>query len=103
MGDAIDFQIHMKTPVEKLGILKERMQRYIESLPQFWYPDFRILCDKVIDCNKVNMMIWMRHRINYQVCHDLCLTFLSQQFECRKCNKINACFTDPIMCVVCIN
>ena len=70
MGDSIDFQIHMKTPVEKLGILKERMQRYIESLPQFWYPEFRVICDKVLDCNKVNLMIWMRHRINYQVCHD---------------------------------
>lgn len=65
-GDAIEFQIIMSTPVEKLGVLKERMQRYIEGLPQFWYPDFRIICDKIQDSNKMNMNIWMRHRLNFQ-------------------------------------
>ncbi|MCO5560198.1 hypothetical protein L7F22_013807 [Adiantum nelumboides] len=65
-GDAIEFQIVMSTPVEKLGFLKERMQRYIEGLPQFWYPDFRIICDKIQDSNKMNMNIWMRHRLNFQ-------------------------------------
>lgn len=66
-GDSIEFQINMNTPVEKLGMLKERMQRYIESLPQFWYPDFGIICEKIQDCNKMSMVLWMRHRLNFQV------------------------------------
>ncbi|KAH7365103.1 hypothetical protein KP509_18G009100 [Ceratopteris richardii] len=65
-GDAVDFQVSMSTPLEKLGLLKERMQHYFDSLPQFYYPEFRIICDKIHDSNKMNLNIWLRHRLNYQ-------------------------------------
>jgi small-conductance mechanosensitive channel len=65
--DAIDFQIHASTPVEKIGILKEKMTKYIESLPQFWYPTFRVLCKDIEDSNRMKMSIWMQHHLNFQV------------------------------------
>ena len=64
--DAIDFQIHMNTPLEKLTMLKERLQKYIEGLPQIWYPDFRMACKDIEDSTKMKMGIWPRHRLNFQ-------------------------------------
>jgi hypothetical protein len=29
MGEAIDFSIHVATPVEKLALMKERLLRYV--------------------------------------------------------------------------
>ncbi|CAK9205108.1 unnamed protein product [Sphagnum troendelagicum] len=65
--DAIDFQIHATTPVEKIGILKEQMGKYMESLPQFWYPTFRLLCKDIEDSNRMKMSLWMQHHLNFQV------------------------------------
>ncbi|XP_024518794.1 mechanosensitive ion channel protein 4 isoform X1 [Selaginella moellendorffii] len=65
--DAIEFQVSANTPVEKLGFLKDRMQRYIESLPQFWYPDFRIVCKDIENSNRMRMALWMQHHLNFQV------------------------------------
>ncbi|KAJ7297361.1 hypothetical protein O6H91_Y061400 [Diphasiastrum complanatum] len=64
--DGIEFQVHVSTSIEKLGALKERMQSYIESLPQFWYPDFGIICKDIEDHNKMKMGLWMQHHLNFQ-------------------------------------
>ncbi|EFJ24345.1 hypothetical protein SELMODRAFT_80296, partial [Selaginella moellendorffii] len=63
--DGIEFQIHMNTPLEKLGALKERMQRYVDSQPQFWYPDFGLMCKDIDDCNKMKMGYYFQHHLNY--------------------------------------
>lgn len=65
--DSIEFQIHMRTPVEKVAVLKERIQKYIDGLPQFWYPDIRVACKDIEDSNKMKMVMWMRHHLNFQV------------------------------------
>ncbi|OAE30974.1 hypothetical protein AXG93_2018s1410 [Marchantia polymorpha subsp. ruderalis] len=64
--DSIEFQIHATTPVEQLGLLKERMTKYIESLPQFWYPVFRIVCKDIEDSTRMKMALWVQHHLNYQ-------------------------------------
>ncbi|XP_024367346.1 mechanosensitive ion channel protein 10 isoform X1 [Physcomitrium patens] len=64
--DAIEFQIHSSTPCEKIGILKERMTKYIESLPQYWYPTFRLVCKDIEDSNRMKMALWMQHHMNFQ-------------------------------------
>lgn len=65
--DSIDFQIHATTPVEKIGLLKEKMTKYIEGLPQYWYPTFRLVCKDIEDSNRMKMALWMQHHMNYQV------------------------------------
>ncbi|CAM6083188.1 unnamed protein product [Calypogeia fissa] len=64
--DSIEFQIHSGTPVEQLGLLKERMTKYIEGLPQFWYPVFRIVCKDIEDSTRMKMALWIQHHLNYQ-------------------------------------
>ncbi|KAG0617287.1 hypothetical protein M758_5G179000 [Ceratodon purpureus] len=64
--DAIEFQIHSTTPCEKIGILKEKMNKYIESLPQYWYPTFRLVCKDIEDSNRMKMALWMQHHMNFQ-------------------------------------
>lgn len=33
MGDAIDFCIHISTPLEKIALMKERILRYAQPVP----------------------------------------------------------------------
>ena len=41
MGEAIDFSIHVATPVEKLALMKERLLRYVSfSISCFVQSDF---------------------------------------------------------------
>ncbi|KAI5068325.1 hypothetical protein GOP47_0016670 [Adiantum capillus-veneris] len=66
MWDSIEFQIHMRTPLEKIAELKDRIQKHIEGLPQYWYPEFKVVCKDIEDCTKMKMAMWMRHHLNYQ-------------------------------------
>ncbi|MCO5581747.1 hypothetical protein L7F22_035636 [Adiantum nelumboides] len=66
MWDSIEFQIHMRTPLEKIAELKDRLQKHIEGLPQYWYPEFRVVCKDIEDSTKMKMAMWMRHHLNYQ-------------------------------------
>lgn len=53
--------------MEKIGLLKEKMTKYIEGLPQYWYPTFRLVCKDIEDSNRMKMALWMQHHMNYQV------------------------------------
>ncbi|KAL2650222.1 hypothetical protein R1flu_018350 [Riccia fluitans] len=65
-GSAMIVEIHASTPVEQLGLLKERITKYIESLPQFWYPVFRIVCKDIEDSTRMKMALWVQHHLNFQ-------------------------------------
>ncbi|KAJ0966925.1 hypothetical protein J5N97_023842 [Dioscorea zingiberensis] len=66
MGDAIDFCVHVATPMEKLAIMKERIIRFIEGRKEHWYPGPSVVLRDVDDMNRLKISIWLRHRINYQ-------------------------------------
>ncbi|CAN6481607.1 unnamed protein product [Victoria cruziana] len=66
MGDAIDFCIHLATPAEKIANLKERIKSYIESRKDHWYPDPMVVVKDVQDMNKLQISVWLRHRMNHQ-------------------------------------
>uniref|UniRef100_A0A2N9FLT6 Mechanosensitive ion channel MscS domain-containing protein n=1 Tax=Fagus sylvatica TaxID=28930 RepID=A0A2N9FLT6_FAGSY len=66
MGDAIDFCIHIATPIEKVAVMKERITGYIESNNEHWQPAPMVIMREVIDMNKLMMSVWLTHRINYQ-------------------------------------
>ncbi|KAK9071804.1 hypothetical protein SSX86_008233 [Deinandra increscens subsp. villosa] len=87
MGDAIDFCIHVSTPVEKVALMKERITRlkekemkarvhpsgkkredecYIEKKSDHWYPAPLIVVRDVEDMNRLKISIWLSHRMNFQ-------------------------------------
>ncbi|XP_078154396.1 mechanosensitive ion channel protein 5-like [Carex rostrata] len=66
MGDAIDFAIHVNTPLEKIAKMKERIIQFMVNKKEHWYPDPMVVLRDVEDSNKLTVSIWMRHRINYQ-------------------------------------
>ncbi|CAN6253850.1 unnamed protein product [Urochloa humidicola] len=66
MGDAIEFSIHVATPVEKLALMKERILRYIDNKKEHWYPGAMVVLRDVDDTNKLKISIWLRHTLNFQ-------------------------------------
>ncbi|RLN07529.1 mechanosensitive ion channel protein 6-like [Panicum miliaceum] len=66
MGDAVDFSIHVATPVEKLALMKERILRYIDNKKEHWYPGAMVVLRDVDDTNKLKVSIWLRHTFNFQ-------------------------------------
>lgn len=66
MGDAIDFCVHIATPVEKVAKMKERITGYIETKKEHWQPAPMVIMREIIDLNKLMMSVWLTHRMNYQ-------------------------------------
>ncbi|XP_076948523.1 mechanosensitive ion channel protein 6-like [Bidens hawaiensis] len=66
MGDAIDFCIHVSTPVEKISLMKERITSYIENKSDHWYPAPTIVLRDVEDLNRLKISVWISHRMNFQ-------------------------------------
>ncbi|XAR64230.1 hypothetical protein NMG60_11024495 [Bertholletia excelsa] len=66
MGDAIDFCIHIATPMEKIAMMKERIIRYIQNKSDFWYPDPMIVLRDMEDMNRLKISLWLSHRMNFQ-------------------------------------
>ncbi|KAK1392954.1 Mechanosensitive ion channel protein [Heracleum sosnowskyi] len=66
MGDAIDFCIHISTPVEKIARMKEKITSYIERMSDHWYPAPMIVLRDIEDMNRLKISLWLSHRINFQ-------------------------------------
>ncbi|XP_021288624.1 mechanosensitive ion channel protein 6 isoform X2 [Herrania umbratica] len=66
MGDAVEFCIHVKTPAEKIGLMKQRILSYIEHKSDHWYPAPMIIFKELEELNRVRIAIWLTHRMNHQ-------------------------------------
>ncbi|KAK6115184.1 hypothetical protein DH2020_007453 [Rehmannia glutinosa] len=66
MGDAIDFCIHISTPMEKIALMKERITRYVDNKRHHWHPAPMIVMRDVEDMNKIMFSVWLSHRMNHQ-------------------------------------
>ncbi|KAL8126386.1 mechanosensitive ion channel protein 6-like [Apium graveolens] len=66
MGDAIDFCIHISTPVEKIAMMKKKITSYIEKKSDHWYPAPMIVLRDIEDMNRLKISLWLSHRINFQ-------------------------------------
>ncbi|KAL8126383.1 mechanosensitive ion channel protein 6-like [Apium graveolens] len=66
MGDAIDFCIHISTPVEKIGTMKEKITSYIEKKSDHWHPAPLIVLRDMEDLNRLKISLWPSHRMNFQ-------------------------------------
>ncbi|XVF79092.1 hypothetical protein PTKIN_Ptkin14bG0191600 [Pterospermum kingtungense] len=66
MGDAVEFCIHVKTPAEKIGLMKQRIVSYIEHKSDHWYEAPMIIFKELEELNRVRFAIWLTHKMNHQ-------------------------------------
>ncbi|XP_066327504.1 mechanosensitive ion channel protein 6-like [Miscanthus floridulus] len=85
MGEAIDFSIHVATPVEKLALMKERLLRYIDNKKEHWYPGAMVVLRDVDDTNKLKVSIWLRHTLNWQ---DMGMRFVRRELVLQEMIKV---------------
>ncbi|CAK8574215.1 unnamed protein product [Lathyrus sativus] len=66
MGDAIEFCIHIATPLEKVSLMKHRIHSYVDNKKEHWYPSPFIVLKDHEQMNMVRVAIWPTHRMNFQ-------------------------------------
>ncbi|KAH7847777.1 hypothetical protein Vadar_030145 [Vaccinium darrowii] len=66
MRDAVDFCIHIATPMEKIAMMKENITRYVEKRSDLWHPSPMIVLRDVEDMNRLKFSVWLSHRMNHQ-------------------------------------
>ncbi|KAM2491106.1 hypothetical protein PS1_042810 [Malus domestica] len=66
MGDAIDFCVHISTPLERVATMKGRIQRYIEDKKDHWYDAPMLIMRDVEELNKLKISVWLTHKMNHQ-------------------------------------
>ncbi|KAI3804047.1 hypothetical protein L1987_32215 [Smallanthus sonchifolius] len=66
MSDAIDFLIHVGTPVDKISIIKQRILSFVDSNKDHWYPNPMVVPMDMYDLNTQKLSVWVQHKINNQ-------------------------------------
>ncbi|OIT30014.1 PREDICTED: mechanosensitive ion channel protein 10-like [Nicotiana attenuata] len=66
MGDAFEFSVDYRTPVEKIGALKEKTKKYLERTPQYWHPNHSVVVKEIENMNKIKMALYFNHTMNFQ-------------------------------------
>uniref|UniRef100_A0A0A0L0V0 Mechanosensitive ion channel MscS domain-containing protein n=1 Tax=Cucumis sativus TaxID=3659 RepID=A0A0A0L0V0_CUCSA len=66
MGDTIEFSISFTTPLEKIGVMKEKIKRYLEDNPQHWYPNHSVVVQEIENVNKIKIALYTNHTMNFQ-------------------------------------
>ena len=66
MGDALEFCIHIATPLDKISLIKHRINSYIDNKKEHWYSLPFIVLKEHEQLNMVRVAIWPTHRMNFQ-------------------------------------
>ncbi|KAL4649230.1 hypothetical protein ACB092_01G000400 [Castanea dentata] len=66
MGDYVEFSIDFVTPIERIGMLKDKIKTYLEKNPQHWYPNHNVLVKEIENVNKIKMGLYIFHTMNFQ-------------------------------------
>ncbi|XP_071688833.1 mechanosensitive ion channel protein 8-like [Rutidosis leptorrhynchoides] len=66
MTDTIDFLIDVKTPADKIAIIKQRIINYVENNKDQWYPNPIVLAIDMFDVNTLKLSVWVQHKMNLQ-------------------------------------
>lgn len=66
MDDAIEFYIHIATPIEKINLMKQKILSYIENKKDYWYPNAILVTRDTDQLNRIKMALWPTHRMNHQ-------------------------------------
>ncbi|XP_076936882.1 mechanosensitive ion channel protein 10-like [Bidens hawaiensis] len=66
MGDNVHFSIDFATPIEKIGLLKDKIKKYLEKNPQLWHPNHSVVIKEIENVNKINIALFFNHTMNFQ-------------------------------------
>ncbi|KAJ9538537.1 hypothetical protein OSB04_031270 [Centaurea solstitialis] len=66
MGDNVEFSIDFATPFEKIGLLKDKLKKYLEKNPQLWHPNHNFVVKEIENVNKIKMALFFNHTMNFQ-------------------------------------
>ncbi|XP_051119169.1 mechanosensitive ion channel protein 10-like [Andrographis paniculata] len=66
MGDSFEFCIDFRTPMEKIGGLKEKIKKYLEKNPHHWHPNHNVVVKEIENINKIKMAVFINHTMNFQ-------------------------------------
>ncbi|KAK4480149.1 hypothetical protein RD792_013207 [Penstemon davidsonii] len=66
MGDSFEFCIDFRTPIEKIGSLKEKIKKYLEKSSQHWHPNHSLVVKEIENINKIKMALFFNHTMNFQ-------------------------------------
>ncbi|GAA0161843.1 ion channel [Lithospermum erythrorhizon] len=66
MGDSVEFSIDFRTPMEKIGALKDKIMKYLEKNSQHWHPNHSVVVKEIENVNKIKMALYMNHTMNFQ-------------------------------------
>ncbi|CAI9285408.1 unnamed protein product [Lactuca saligna] len=53
MGDKVEFSIDFATPFEKIGLLKDKIKKYLEKNPQLWYANHNFVVKEIENVNMI--------------------------------------------------
>ncbi|EPS64957.1 hypothetical protein M569_09822, partial [Genlisea aurea] len=66
MGDSLEFSVAFKTPVEKIGLLREKIKKYLAGNHHRWHPNHSVVVKDIEDVNKLKMVLYFGYTMNYQ-------------------------------------
>ncbi|KAF5739314.1 putative Mechanosensitive ion channel domain-containing protein [Tripterygium wilfordii] len=66
MGEAVNFCIHISTPMEKIAHMRERIKDYAEDNSHHWHPSPMVVVNDIEDMNKLKISVYLTHRMSYQ-------------------------------------
>ncbi|XP_020536366.1 mechanosensitive ion channel protein 10 isoform X2 [Jatropha curcas] len=66
MGDSVEFSIDFSTPTEKIGLLKDKIKKFLEKNPQHWHPNHSVVVKEIENVNKLKMALYCSHTMNFQ-------------------------------------
>ncbi|KAH7574437.1 hypothetical protein ACOSP7_008533 [Xanthoceras sorbifolium] len=66
MSDTVEFSIDFTTPVEKIGLLKEKIKKLLEKNPLHWHPNHMVVVKEIENVNKLKMALYCNHTMNFQ-------------------------------------
>ncbi|CAA3001734.1 mechanosensitive ion channel 10-like [Olea europaea subsp. europaea] len=84
MGDTLEFSIDFKTPLDKIGALKEKIKRYLEKSPQQWHRNHNVVVKEIENVNKIKMALFFNHTMNFQDIAEKCRRKTELVLEMKK-------------------
>ncbi|XP_059453227.1 mechanosensitive ion channel protein 10-like [Corylus avellana] len=66
MGDSVEFSIDFMTPAERIGMLKDKIKKFLEKNPQHWHANHNLAVKEIENVNKIKMGLFVFHTINFQ-------------------------------------